>query len=46
MLEQSEFKRDLELADRETIKYMLERLQGQQSQETAMIRDLDPYFNF
>ena len=36
----------MELADREALKYMLERLQGQKSQELAMIRDLDPYFNF
>jgi len=28
------------------LKYMLERLQGQKEFEIAMIRELDPYFNF
>ena len=32
--------------DHNSLKYMLERLQGQQGYEIAMIRELDPYFNF
>jgi hypothetical protein len=37
---------DLENLDRNSYEYMLSRLQGQQDFETAMIRELDPYFNF
>ena len=45
-LEQSKQKFEHESLDHNSYNYMLERLQGQQGYEVAMIRELDPYFQF
>jgi len=45
-LAQSQRNKDLEALDLNSLKFMLERLQGQQGYEMSMIRELDPYFNF
>ena len=45
-LEKSNYKFETEVLDNRSLKYMLERLQGQQGYEIAIIRELDPYFNF
>ena len=45
-LEKADYKQATEKLGYRSLKYMLERLQGQQGYEIAMIRELDPYFNF
>lgn len=45
-LEESKYNHEKENLDQHSLRYMLERLEGQQGYEIAMIRELDPYFNF
>ena len=45
-MESSKFNQEKEKLDQQSLKYMLERLEGQQGYEIAMIRELDPYFDF
>ena len=46
LLIESQNKKNHEELDHNSLKFMLERLQGQQGYETSMLRELDPYFNF
>lgn len=45
-LEKSKYKADSENLDRKTLIHMLDRIRGQQEYETAVMRELDPYFQF
>lgn len=45
-LEESKYKADRELLDRNSLKYMFDRIRGQQEYEIAISRELDPYFQF